>query len=102
MGKASKRLTIICSDSIALWPEILKLKEQGHVIATWQDVRIATIRPEDADIILAENAHRMGEHERKWLRDAVAEGRKHRYPPKPKPGAPAPAVQEDEDDAEVC
>lgn len=100
MGKTPKPLTIICSESIAQWPEMLKLKEQGHVIATWQDVRIASVKPEEADIIFAENAHRMGEHERKWLPDAITEGRKHRYPPKLKPGAPA--VTQEEPDEEVC
>lgn len=80
MGRTPKPLTILCSDEVAGWEEIIKLREQGHTILTWFDVAHSGFKPDDIDLIVDGRCWRMNKDLRPYVELAIKEGRKVRYP----------------------
>jgi hypothetical protein len=88
MGKTSKPLTIVVTDQALLdWPEMQAYQAQGHTIGTISGL-VQTLGESwngacevvPVDLYLGPTAHRMSESERKWLKLAIAEARKRKYP----------------------
>ena len=80
MGRSPKPLTLLALGDLTDWPEFIALKEQGHVIAGPQDLKINTIALDDVDVILGPTCWRMDAQHRKYLPQAIAAARKVRYP----------------------
>ena len=74
MGRTSKPLTILALPPTDQWAEVEALAAQGHTIHTVWAVGVTY------DIIIGERCHRMSEHERKWLKNAILEARRRKYP----------------------
>jgi hypothetical protein len=72
MGKTSKPLKILVGKEIWNWPEIQKLKEQGH------DIKLGDL--DRFDLVWAANARNMNEQLKKYLPIAMQDARKRRYP----------------------
>ena len=68
MGKTSKPLHIIVTDkAMEVWPEVLKLGQQGHHVHYFEGERL--------DLIIGPNAWQMDEELRKYLPLAVKAAR---------------------------
>lgn len=74
MGRASKPLVILAFGGVQGWEEVQRLRDQGHTVHDYPD------GISGYDLILGPTAHRMSEHERKWLKNAIAEARRRKYP----------------------
>ena len=91
MGKTSKPLYIVCTDDdVFNWPEVQKLKDQQHSVIRARDFAWDSLTP---DIVMGPTAHRMSEHERRWLPNAIVEARRRKYPPKPGDDTPDPEAE---------
>ena len=78
MGKVAKPLTIVVFSPLDEWPEIVKLRNQGHAIIT-RDQQERIYVPVDADIILGPRCWYMTPLHRKHLTDAIKQARLRRY-----------------------
>jgi hypothetical protein len=83
MGRSSKPLLIVITDkTLRDWPEMIAYHDQGHRVIWAGDFAWDT-GEEKPDLVLGPSASRMSEAERKWLPNAIMEGRRRRYPTKP-------------------
>ena len=70
MGKTQKPLTILFTDPTMLeWPEIITLKEQGHVIGTWADLFQKSLT--NPDLITGPTCWRMSQELRPYLSASI-------------------------------
>ena len=76
MGKTSKPLKIGVHKEMWNWPEIQKLRDQGH------DVHQLDI--DRYDRIFGRNCWKMNEGLKKYLDMSLKDARKEKYPPKEK------------------
>lgn len=76
MSKTGKPLKILVTPELYDWPEVEKLREQGHEVVKFGF--------DGVDLVLGPQAHRMSQIERKWLPNAITEARRRRYPKAPK------------------
>jgi hypothetical protein len=86
VGKSPKPLSIMVTDEAMLaWPEVVALKEQGHLVAAFKDTMLSNVRSvEDWDIIMGPNAWLMDDMHREYLPLAIKAARAVRYPKKEK------------------
>lgn len=75
MGKTTKPLVILVHESLINLPEIQELSEKGHTVKVFE----ADPQP---DILLGPTCWRMTHALKKYVKMAVDEARKVRYPPK--------------------
>jgi len=80
MGRANPILTIVIEDKWTQQPEIVKLREMGHRIFTWQE---ATAGPNQMngtrpDLILMETGHQWNEVDWDYLPAALVTARARR------------------------
>lgn len=78
MGRTSKPLKIVALGGLEEWDEVKALAAQGHEVVSLPD----HVDLEDADVILGPTCHRMDELHRPYLKLAIEEARRRRYPPK--------------------
>ena len=74
MGKTSKPLTLLVDSRIKDWPELQALEAQGHALHWYEHEGW-----DEYDIVLGPTCHRMSEHERPWLDEAIKEARRLKY-----------------------
>lgn len=88
MGTTPKPLTIIVLPPVDTWPEVAELEAQKHTIIRYYPPNdIPWDKLADADVILGPQCWRMDEQHRKYLKLAVEEARRARYPVKGKKNA---------------
>ncbi len=79
VGKTSKPLKIGVHIEMWDWPEIVKLRDQGH------DVKLLDL--DRFDRVFGRNCWKMNEGLKKYLDMSLKDARKEKYPPKVKADA---------------
>ena len=91
MGKVAKPLTIVVFSPLDEWPEIVKLRDQGHNVVSFHHIEggvrtggadclsDAVSLMVEADIILGPRCWYMTELHRKHLTQAIKQARLRRY-----------------------
>jgi len=79
MGKTSRKLNIIVVAPLHEWPEIVKLREQGHNIVEQEAQLMSISELQEADIILGPNCWLMTPAHKKYLPLALKAARLKRY-----------------------
>ncbi len=81
MGKVSRRLTIVALPPVSEWPEIAKLREQGHtIIDCFEQPEVLTLASvREADLIIGPQCWYFDIKHRKYLTSAIKQARLKRY-----------------------
>ncbi len=79
MGTTPKPLVMVVLPPVDTWPEVAALAAQGHTVLTLAQVLADPTGPA-IDVWLGPECWRMDEQHRKYLKLAVEEARRARYP----------------------